>query len=387
MLVVKAIKFNYEPLQNILKLLETFKEMVNEAIQVGLEKRITSRFRLIKAVYTDFKRYGLHTHYTLNACEVACSILKNHRRHKRRKPCIKRLMLKLDNQTYRLEREILRIPTKPREFIEIPLRFRDYHEKFFKDESLKRGSVTLTASTVSVSFSKETEVMEPLGVLGIDLNERSVDIATQQDCFVNKIDVKTIPSIQHEYRVKRAHIQKKNSHNLRKAKELLAKFKERQRRRIEAILHKVSKEIVEYAKGHRLAIALEHLKGFRNSCKKGNGQGKALRGRLNSWNYSKLQRFIEYKASWEGVRVVYIKPKGTSTTYSRCGCSSLELKPKERVVRCTLCGLIMDRDANASLNIAKRGWVLLFQHDSQTDEAMKQSKDVEPRFGSKLIHA
>ena len=74
--------------------------------------------------------------------------------------------------------------------------------------------------------------------------------------------------------------------------------------------------------------------------------------RLNSWNYAKLQKFVEYKAKWEGIPIVYIKAKGTSTTCPRCGCDQLN---QRGLVECSQCGLALDRDINASINIAKRG--------------------------------
>mgnify|MGYP001133278118 CR=1 FL=1 len=75
MLAVRAVQFRHsEPIGD---LLGTFRSMVNEAIRVALEQGITSRFKLIKTVYQSFKRYGLHTHYTLNACEVACGEIRN----------------------------------------------------------------------------------------------------------------------------------------------------------------------------------------------------------------------------------------------------------------------------------------------------------------------
>jgi len=213
-------------------------------------------------------------------------------------------------------------------------------------------------------------------VLGIDINERTVDLATEQG-YLERIDIKAIPTIQHEYRVKRERIQRNNCHNLRKTRRLLAKFRGRQTRRIEAILHKVSKKIVEYAKQTKSVIVLEKLKGLRNNHRKGNWEGRALRGRLNSWCYGKLQKFMEYKARWEGIPVIYVNSKGTSTTCSKCGCK-VKLNPRGRVVECSKCGLTLDRDVNASINIAKRGWLALFGQDSQPNEAMKRLKDVEP---------
>jgi len=52
MLAVKAVKQNINSIE-VDTLLETFRQMVNEAIRVGLEKNITSRFSLSKAVYKE----------------------------------------------------------------------------------------------------------------------------------------------------------------------------------------------------------------------------------------------------------------------------------------------------------------------------------------------
>jgi len=161
-LEVKAVQFKYQPTEQIINLLKTFKDMVNEAIRIGLEKKIKSRFRLITEVYQHFKeRYQLHTHYILNACEVAFSIIKKHKKWYR-KPYAKRLMLKLDNQTYQLNYMLLKIPIKPRDLILMPLKGGEYQFSFLRDATLKRGSITITPSTVIVAFSKENAELEPL---------------------------------------------------------------------------------------------------------------------------------------------------------------------------------------------------------------------------------
>jgi len=110
MLAVKAVQFKHS--SQLGNLLENFKSMVNEAIRVALEQKITSRFRLIKIVYEPFKRYGPHTHYTLSACEIACGIIRNRKR--RKEPYVRRAFLKLDNQTFKIKNSVLKIPIKPR---------------------------------------------------------------------------------------------------------------------------------------------------------------------------------------------------------------------------------------------------------------------------------
>jgi len=50
MRTVKAVQIPYETTEEILRLLETFRDMVNHSIRVGLEKNITSRFKLSNEV-------------------------------------------------------------------------------------------------------------------------------------------------------------------------------------------------------------------------------------------------------------------------------------------------------------------------------------------------
>jgi putative transposase len=39
---------------------------------------------------------------------------------------------------------------------------------------------------------------------------------------------------------------------------------------------------------------------------------------MNSWCFREIQRQIEYKAAWEGIRVVYVRAANTSRTCSKC---------------------------------------------------------------------
>lgn len=55
----------------------------------------------------------------------------------------------------------------------------------------------------------------------------------------------------------------------------------------------------------------------------------------------------------EGV-IAFVNPRGTSQTCSRCG-AHVEKGLSVKVHRCPECGLTIDRDVNAALNVLKRG--------------------------------
>ena len=67
-----------------------------------------------------------------------------------------------------------------------------------------------------------------------------------------------------------------------------------------------------------------------------------------SWN--QLIRYTTYKAENAGRRVVSVDPRNTSKQCSCCG-TMVEKVLSVRVHQCPVCGLIMDRDENASHNI------------------------------------
>jgi len=92
---------------------------------------------------------------------------------------------------------------------------------------------------------------------------------------------------------------------------------------------------------------MENLKNIRKKIK----YGRNLNRRLHSWNFRKLQFFIEYKAELNGIPVVYINPKGTSSLCPRCGG---KIAPNgQRVLKCRKCGYENDRDIVACLNMLR----------------------------------
>ena len=74
-----------------------------------------------------------------------------------------------------------------------------------------------------------------------------------------------------------------------------------------------------------------------------------------SWN--KLVQYTTYKAESAGKEVVLVDPRGTSRTCSRCGWVQEDLKLSDRIFHCNACGLDIDRDLNAAINIRNMGLI------------------------------
>ena len=71
-----------------------------------------------------------------------------------------------------------------------------------------------------------------------------------------------------------------------------------------------------------------------------------------AWN--KLITTTSYKAEWAGKRVELVNPNGTSQICSGCG-QVVQKDLSERIHRCSFCGLTLDRDHNAAINILRLG--------------------------------
>jgi len=343
----KGVKFVYKPTPQTRELLNTFRDLVNDAIRICLEEHIRGRLKLRDRIYKEFQeRYGVLSCFPYSVAEVAWSIVKKHKRWQR-KPHARRLMFKMEAASFSLNYSILSLPFRSGERVLVPLRYGEYQRSFLMDKTLKRGSVTLTESSVVIAFSKEAPVAEPSRRVGYDLNEKSV-VGSDR----TRYDLSEVARVHTLYGIRRSRFYERHPRD-RRLRKMFASSR-RERERVNQVLHRVSTLIVEKARANREAIVLERLKGIRYAHGKGNGEGKARRRRIALWPFRQLQTYIDYKAAWAGVPVECVSPSYTSKTCNVCGYINRKLKLTDRSWLCP-CGAKLDRDLNAAINIERRG--------------------------------
>jgi putative transposase len=257
-------------------------------------------------------------------------------------------MLKMDSNNYSLSHGLLNLPNKRRQRVSLPLQYGDYQRSFLIDETLKRGSVTMTDSMIIIAFSKETMAIEPLRRIGYDLNHKSI-VGSDGAQF----DLSEVARLHTEYGVRRSEFYERHPNDRRLKKRFSGSRRERER--IKQILSRVSRQIVEKATKNRESIVMERLKGIRKAHKRGNLKGPDSRRRANLWPFRQLQQQIAYKAAWAGVPVEFVNPRNTSKECANCHYLNNELKVTERTWLCPQCGCHLDRDLNAAVNIERRG--------------------------------
>jgi IS605 OrfB family transposase len=80
---------------------------------------------------------------------------------------------------------------------------------------------------------------------------------------------------------------------------------------------------------------------------------KEFNNKMQRWSYPKLLTALERHSEAEGFELRKVNPAYTSQTCSRCGVIKKENRKGESY-SCS-CGLEMDADLNASINILRRG--------------------------------
>ena len=137
--------------------------------------------------------------------------------------------------------------------------------------------------------------------------------------------------------------EKKGSIGWRKRLKVVQRVHERIGNKRFNFIHQESRKLVNRFG----AIAFENLNV------KGMVQNHCLAKSISDVGWSMFVNATRYKAEEAGSKVVLVNPNGTSQMCSRCGLI-VKKDLSERVHRCS-CGLEMDRDLNAAINILRLG--------------------------------
>ena len=135
-----------------------------------------------------------------------------------------------------------------------------------------------------------------------------------------------------------------------KKRKIVARIHERIANKRSDFAHKVSRQLVNtYG-----TICFEDLNIKQMMEKKTEVFGNKLNKSIADVAWYQLVQFTTYKAESAGRRVVLVDPRNTSKRCSRCNVLvSKDLSV--RVHKCPHCGLILDRDHNAAINILALG--------------------------------
>ena len=351
------MKQTYRPTLEIQRLLEIFHHMVNDCIEIGISYDAASLKRLSVLSWPQRRKYDCPSYYKASAVSRAAGILASRKKSLRRgiptkNPYSLRPQITA-YQGFRVKDGTLRVPIGKRSFEYVPLT--SHTASILLDPAVMVPSFTLTPTSLSLCISKEVPEVECTEAIAVDRNLRNLTVGNdnrviQYDLSDTVRIVQTTVDVVGSFRRNDARIRTK----------IASKYGLRRRNRIQHVLHNVTKRIVALAFEGKQGIVLENIEGIRRLYRKGNGQNKKYRGRMNGWSFWEAQRQIEYKARWVGLPVVRLsrrETRGSSLSCPRCGERLQSDKKLRRKLWCGECRMVMDRDVVAAINLARRGRV------------------------------
>jgi putative transposase len=201
-----------------------------------------------------------------------------------------------------------------------------------------------------VSFSVEVEpkrLSASAEIVGVDIGLSSfatlsngVSIDNPRFYRKDEADLKRVQKLKDA--AKNARKWNENRHR----KKALAHIHERIATRRRDFAHKRSRELVNSYQ----VVVFEDLEPQQIGARGGRGMRKSIMD--VAW--SQFISMTVGKAEEAGRTVILVDPRNTSKMCSQCG-FLVEKGLSERTHTCPQCGLVMDRDANAALNILQRG--------------------------------
>ena len=205
---------------------------------------------------------------------------------------------------------------------------------------------------VSVCVEEELEVSEPSNnqAVGIDIGVKNLVVTSNKEYYGN-----TRYLDKYERKIKRLQQElsrkTKASKNYIKCKKKLEEVYRKLKNARKKTVEKIVQQVTMY---HDIIIA-ENLQVKKMLVHKNNH--KKLRKEITNATFSEIIRILKYKSLWLNKIFIQVNPYYPSSQIcSRCGNKDTVMKDlRVREYRCSKCGLEIDRDYNASINILNEG--------------------------------
>ena len=245
-----------------------------------------------------------------------------------------------------------------RKVIELPklkeVKIRGYRALEELPGRILNATVKEVGTRFYVSFCIEEELELPERVnnqaIGIDIGVKNLVVTSNGDYYGNPRYLD-----KYERKIKRLQFElsrkvkgsKNYIKNKKKIEEVYRKLKNARKKTVEKIVSNITRN-------HDIIIA-ENLQVKKMLVHKNNH--KKLRKEITNATFSEIIRILKYKSLWLNKIFIQVSPYYPSSQIcSRCGNRNEEMKDiRVRELKCSKCGLGIERDYNASINILNEG--------------------------------
>ena len=127
----------------------------------------------------------------------------------------------------------------------------------------------------------------------------------------------------------------------------LKRMKTREKKEFRASLHKIARQIVNFAESACAGIKFEKLFSYRFLQRRDTEDSYEFS--FENGSFVALLHLVEKRALSQGIPVLYVNPANTSKRCSRCGGFGRRIRKR---FECPQCGRVIHADVNAAFNIA-----------------------------------
>jgi putative transposase len=331
--------------QALLSTMRAFNEAANSVASVAFAEKTANKFELQKLVYGELRTtYKLPAQLAIRAISKACEAYKREKSIQptfRSEGCVvydERVM------SFKGLTHVSLLTLAGR--VHVPFRIGTYQAARLdaikgQADLLYRDGVFYLAVTLDVPTPEPTDTS---GTLGVDLG--IVNLAT--DSTGESFSGQAVEANRKRHHALRQRLQKRGT---KSAKRHLKKLSGKEARFKHNTNHVISKRIVQKAKANGQDIAIEELRHIRK--RTDSTVRPSQRNRHSSWAFGQLRSFLSYKAAQASVPLYAVDPRNTSRTCSACGYSAKENRKSQASFVCQSCGLSMNADINAAINISR----------------------------------
>ena len=212
--------------------------------------------------------------------------------------------------------------------------------------------------SVGVEVDKKQEELTDIS-LGIDLGLKDLAVCSDGKVFKNINKSKEVKNLEKRLKQKQRQISRKYEINKIKKGGSCQFIKTKNIEKLENTTKLMHRKLTNIRDNyiHQVTTSIVKTKPYRIVIEDLNVSGmiknKHLSDSVRKQCFNKFRQYITYKAELYGIGLVIAdRFYPSSKTCSECGSIKKDLKLKDRVYRCPHCGVVIDRDYNASLNLS-----------------------------------
>jgi putative transposase len=342
----------------IIQFLKLYRDAVQYIVDgIWFLNDVPSEEKLHKMFYSELRRQGFRAHHVSEIYRRAKEVVEGAKRNNGSKPVLKKLTARIHSLDYKIDfsAKVLRVAVLNDEWVELKLKWYKYLDRYLNG-SWRPGEILISYRNgkilAYITFHRDVKPIDFKTVMGVDINFNNVTY-TVLDLSGSLITIGVIPF---KGLGKALHLKKlaedlhrrypKSWRFLKWVRGVRGRWLNKARSILIDSAHKLSKRLAEIAKEYKALIVFEDL----DKLKENSNNNYKLLWEKSLWCYKRIQMFTEYKATFHGIKTVYVNPAKTSRK-----------SPNGKKLRfinyrfAELGDVVTSRDVVASWNIALRG--------------------------------